>query len=193
MRLVCDYEALAQHRYLTKKRRTPVRVAFITGELLPITSVRVSQQWEGSKVFKKMGGKEECWGTSRLYIISLFNLLPPPLHHHGRRNPFPVKNKKTKMEARNAHCYRPYLRKTVFFSFSFFLSSSHRFTKIEVDPQVKTPEGKYYDVLFIGTGMRNAPLFILADEIGQQLMTPEGEFVLEGIWFCCSFSHFYFF
>ena len=30
---------------------------------------------------------------------------------------------------------------------------SHRFTKIEVDPQVKTPEGKYYDVLFIGTGM----------------------------------------
>jgi hypothetical protein len=168
-------------------------VAFITGELLAITSVRVSQQWEGSKVFKKMGGKEECWGTSRLYIISLFNLLPPPLHHHGRRNPFPVKNKKTKMEARNAHCYRPYLRKTVFFSFSFFLSSSHRFTKIEVDPQVKTPEGKYYDVLFIGTGMRNAPLFILADEIGQQLMTPEGEFVLEGIWFCCSFSHFYFF
>jgi len=27
----------------------------------------------------------------------------------------------------------------------------HRFTRIEVDPQVKTPEGKYYDVLFIGT------------------------------------------
>ena len=29
---------------------------------------------------------------------------------------------------------------------------SHRFTQIEVDPQVKTPDGKYYDVLFIGTG-----------------------------------------
>jgi hypothetical protein len=66
-----------------------------------------------------------------------------------------VKNKKTKMEARNAHCYRPYLRKTVFY-FIFIFPSSHRFTKIEVDPQVKTPEGKYYDVLFIGTGMQRA-------------------------------------
>lgn len=33
------------------------------------------------------------------------------------------------------------------------ISNSHRFTKIEVDPQVKTPDGKYYDVLFIGTGI----------------------------------------
>ena len=38
-----------------------------------------------------------------------------------------------------------------FFPFHFH---SHRFTKIEVDPQVKTPEGKYYDVLFIGTGKK---------------------------------------
>lgn len=30
--------------------------------------------------------------------------------------------------------------------------SSYRFTQIAVDPQVKTPGGKAYDVLFIGTG-----------------------------------------
>lgn len=29
---------------------------------------------------------------------------------------------------------------------------SYRFTQIAVDPQVKTPGGKAYDVLFIGTG-----------------------------------------
>ena len=29
---------------------------------------------------------------------------------------------------------------------------SYRFTEIAVDPQVKTPGGKAYDVLFIGTG-----------------------------------------
>ncbi len=41
----------------------------------------------------------------------------------------------------------------IFYIFFLFLPSySHRFTKIEVDPQVKTPDGKYYDVLFIGTG-----------------------------------------
>ena len=31
-------------------------------------------------------------------------------------------------------------------------SFSYRFTQIAVDPQVKTPGGKSYDVLFIGTG-----------------------------------------
>ena len=50
----------------------------------------------------------------------------------------------------------------VLFTFKRFLFPflySHRFTKIEVDPQVKTPEGKYYDVLFIGTGMSlNVPV-----------------------------------
>jgi hypothetical protein len=29
---------------------------------------------------------------------------------------------------------------------------SYRFTQIAVDPQIKTPGGKAYDVLFIGTG-----------------------------------------
>jgi hypothetical protein len=29
----------------------------------------------------------------------------------------------------------------------------YRFTKIAVDQQVRTPDGKAYDVLFIGTGM----------------------------------------
>jgi hypothetical protein len=29
---------------------------------------------------------------------------------------------------------------------------SYRFTEIAVDPQIKTPDGKTYDVLFIGTG-----------------------------------------
>lgn len=29
---------------------------------------------------------------------------------------------------------------------------SYRFTQIAVDPQVKVPGGKAYDVLFIGTG-----------------------------------------
>jgi hypothetical protein len=32
------------------------------------------------------------------------------------------------------------------------LLSSYRFTQIAVDPQIKTPGGKAYDVLFIGTG-----------------------------------------
>lgn len=36
----------------------------------------------------------------------------------------------------------------MFFVFVF----SYRFTQIAVDPQVKTPGGKAYDVLFIGTG-----------------------------------------
>jgi hypothetical protein len=36
----------------------------------------------------------------------------------------------------------------MFFVFLF----SYRFTQIAVDPQVKTPGGKAYDVLFIGTG-----------------------------------------
>ena len=30
--------------------------------------------------------------------------------------------------------------------------SRYRFTQIAVDPQIKTPGGKAYDVLFIGTG-----------------------------------------
>lgn len=38
--------------------------------------------------------------------------------------------------------------KGMFFVFVF----SYRFTQIAVDPQVKTPGGKAYDVLFIGTG-----------------------------------------
>lgn len=33
---------------------------------------------------------------------------------------------------------------------SFYFS--YRFTQIAVDPQVKVPGGKSYDVLFIGTG-----------------------------------------
>lgn len=54
--------------------------------------------------------------------------------------------------------YRSVHFQTVFF-FLFSFLYSHRFTKIEVDPQVKTPEGKYYDVLFIGTGMSfNVPV-----------------------------------
>lgn len=36
----------------------------------------------------------------------------------------------------------------MFFVFVF----SYRFTQIAVDPQIKTPGGKAYDVLFIGTG-----------------------------------------
>lgn len=32
------------------------------------------------------------------------------------------------------------------------LFCSYRFTQIAVDPQVKVPGGKTYDVLFIGTG-----------------------------------------
>lgn len=34
----------------------------------------------------------------------------------------------------------------------FVFVFSYRFTQIAVDPQVKTPGGKAYDVLFIGTG-----------------------------------------
>jgi hypothetical protein len=34
----------------------------------------------------------------------------------------------------------------------FVLLLSYRFTQIAVDPQIKTPGGKTYDVLFIGTG-----------------------------------------
>jgi hypothetical protein len=34
----------------------------------------------------------------------------------------------------------------------FVLFFSYRFTQIAVDPQIKTPGGKAYDVLFIGTG-----------------------------------------
>lgn len=37
-------------------------------------------------------------------------------------------------------------------SFYNVFSSSYRFTQIAVDPQVKVPGGKTYDVLFIGTG-----------------------------------------
>lgn len=33
------------------------------------------------------------------------------------------------------------------------LTFRYRFTKIAVDQQVRTPDGKAYDVLFIGTGM----------------------------------------
>lgn len=36
---------------------------------------------------------------------------------------------------------------------------SYRFTQIAVDPQIKTPGGKSYDVLFIGTGKSFAKLF----------------------------------
>lgn len=30
---------------------------------------------------------------------------------------------------------------------------SYRFTQIVVDPQIKTPGGKTYDVIFVGTGI----------------------------------------
>lgn len=30
----------------------------------------------------------------------------------------------------------------------------YRFTQIAVDPQIKTPGGKTYDVIFVGTGKR---------------------------------------
>lgn len=33
--------------------------------------------------------------------------------------------------------------------------NSYRFTQVAVDPQVKVPGGKTYDVLFIGTGKFN--------------------------------------
>lgn len=33
-----------------------------------------------------------------------------------------------------------------------FLQSRYRFTQIAVDPQIKTPGGKTYDVIFVGTG-----------------------------------------
>lgn len=36
-----------------------------------------------------------------------------------------------------------------------FSSYSGRFTAIAVDPQVQTPQNKYYDVLYIGTGQSN--------------------------------------
>lgn len=48
----------------------------------------------------------------------------------------------------------------------------HRFTKIEVDPQVKTPEGKYYDVLFIGTDNGKVIKAIRTDS-GQQVIIEE--------------------
>jgi len=37
-------------------------------------------------------------------------------------------------------------------SFNLSIAFSYRFTQIAVDPQVKVPGGKTYDVLFIGTG-----------------------------------------
>lgn len=41
---------------------------------------------------------------------------------------------------------------TVIKDMFFVFVCSYRFTQIAVDPQVKTPGGKAYDVLFIGTG-----------------------------------------
>lgn len=35
---------------------------------------------------------------------------------------------------------------------SFFFLRRYRFTQIAVDPQIKTPGGKTYDVIFVGTG-----------------------------------------
>ena len=56
-------------------------------------------------------------------------------------------------------CYIIRFYKLVLITFKFFFYSflrsnrgySYRFTQIAVDPQVKTPGGKTYDVLFIGT------------------------------------------
>lgn len=39
-----------------------------------------------------------------------------------------------------------------FFQYSINYSYSGRFTSIAVDAQVRTPDGKAYDVLFVGTG-----------------------------------------
>lgn len=36
--------------------------------------------------------------------------------------------------------------------FFLFNHSSYRFTQIVVDAQIKTPGGKTYDVIFVGTG-----------------------------------------
>lgn len=45
--------------------------------------------------------------------------------------------------------------------------SSYRFTQIAVDPQVKTPGGKTYDVLFIGTG-KNHSRFVKAVSVREE-------------------------
>lgn len=38
---------------------------------------------------------------------------------------------------------------------------SYRFTQIVVDAQIKTPGGKTYDVIFVGTGKHNIHSFFL--------------------------------
>lgn len=59
----------------------------------------------------------------------------------------------------NLSLYNPFLPSISFsilylmFSFrSLSLPHSYRFTQIAVDAQIKTPGGKTYDVIFVGTG-----------------------------------------